>query len=178
MVASLVSSLVDVPNARERVRMGCVVVGNGRPLAPLGRADKIALLRAHGGVIFRGFAVDTPAFRALADELGHNFLNMAVDPRIREIVSADGVVASALKGTSALPLHMERAYSPIKPELVLLHMIQLAPTGGESLQCNGARALAHMSPTLQKRFRSCRLVYRHTWEPQAWPGPTQRSKTF
>jgi alpha-ketoglutarate-dependent taurine dioxygenase len=147
-----------------------IVEGRREPLSSLPREVKVGLVREHGAVLFRGFTGDSPEFRRLADELGHRFLNMAVDPRIREIISADGVVASALKGTSALPLHMERAYSPIKPELVMMHMIQPSPTGGESLQCNGANVLAHMSPALVKRFKTKRLKYQHAWEPQAWQG--------
>lgn len=120
--------------------------------------------------MFRGFAVDTAAFQAAAHEVGRDFYNMSLDPRLREMVTPDGVVAGVLKGSTALPLHMERGYSPLKPELILFHVVQPSPVGGESLLCHGARVLAELAPATAARFRAKRLKYRHTWEPQAWQG--------
>lgn len=145
-----------------------VVAGSGAELTSVSAAAKVSLLREHGAVLFRGFAVDTDGFRAVANEIGRGFYNMALDPRIREMVSADGVVAGVLKGTTALPLHMERGYSPLKPELVMFHVVQPAPVGGESLLCHGARVLEEMPAALVEMFRTKRLMYRHTWEPAAW----------
>ena len=147
-----------------------IVLGHGAPLSSISRDDKIALLREHGQVLFRGFAVDETAFRALSDELCTRFYNMSLDPRIREMVSADGVVAGVLKGTSSLPLHMERGYSPLKPELVMFHVLQPSPVGGESLLCSGARVLDELAPATVARFRAKRFAYQHIWEPHAWQG--------
>ena len=147
-----------------------IVTGRGEELTAIARDDKIALVREHGGVIFRGFRVATPEFLVVARALGHRFYNMALDPKIRELVTADGMVAGALKGTSALPLHMERGYSPLKPELVLFHVLQPSAAGGESLLCHGARALEALPAATADRLRTKRLKYRHTWEPEAWRG--------
>jgi alpha-ketoglutarate-dependent taurine dioxygenase len=147
-----------------------VVLGHGAPLSSISRDDKIALLREHGVVLFRGFTVDTDAFRALSDELGTRFYNMSLDPRIREMVSPDGVVAGVLKGQGALPLHMERGYSPLRPELVMFHVLEPAPVGGESLLCSGARVLDVLAPATVAKFRAKRLKYGHTWEAHAWQG--------
>lgn len=146
-----------------------VVTGRG-PLSSIARDEKVALLREHGGVLFRGFQVDTEEFRRTAEELGRGFYNMALDPRIRELVTPDGVVAGVLKGNGALPLHMERGYSPLKPELVMFHVLEPSPVGGESLLCSGSRVLEALAPATADRFRKVRLKYRHTWEPQAWQG--------
>lgn len=157
------------PGSGERVH---VEVGRG-PLAAVPIAVKQELVRAHGCVVLRGFEVDGDGFRAVAGELGRGHYNMALDPRIRELVSADGVVAGVLKGTGALPLHMERGYSPLKPELVLFHVVRPSAVGGESLLCSGARALAALeaaAPATAARLRRARLLYRHTWEPEAWQG--------
>ena len=147
-----------------------IVRGNGATLSSISKGDKIALVRTHGCVLFRGFAVDADAFRTLADELGTRFYNMSLDPRIREMVSDDGIVAGVLKGRGALPLHMERGYSPLRPELVMFHVLEPAPVGGDSLLCSGARVLDELSPDTVAKFRAKRLAYRHTWEPQAWQG--------
>ena len=147
-----------------------VVHGHGAALSSISRDDKIALLRQHGALLFRGFEVDTEQFRALATELGCNFYNMQLDPKIRELVSKDGMVAGVLKGKGPLPLHMERGYSPLKPELVMFHVLRPSPVGGESLLCGGARVLAAMPPAMRERFQGSRLKYRHTWEPEAWRG--------
>lgn len=45
-----------------------------------------------------------------------------------------------------------------------------SPVGGESLLCSGERVLGALPAALADRFRSTRLKYRHTWEPQAWQG--------
>ena len=147
-----------------------VVQGRGEPLSTMPADEKLVLLREHGGVLFRGFQVDNDQFRQVAEQVGRQFYNMALDPRIREMVTPDGIVAGVLKGTGALPLHMERGYSPLKPELVLFHVIQPAPVGGESLLCSGARVLEELAPATAERFRTTRLSYHHTWEPQAWQG--------
>jgi alpha-ketoglutarate-dependent taurine dioxygenase len=147
-----------------------VVTGRGEPLSSIPRADKLALLREHGAVLFRGFAADTEELLRVAGELGQRFYNMALDPRIRELVTPDGVVAGVLKGKGALPLHMERGYSPLKPELILFHVLQPSPVGGESLLCSGARVLGALAPATVERFRRKRLLYRHLWEPEAWQG--------
>lgn len=146
-----------------------IVTGRGA-LDSISRDDKIALLREHGGILFRGFDVDAASFVALARELGQNFYNMALDPRIRELVTPDGMVAGALKGTSALPLHMERGYSPLKPELVLFHVVEPSPSGGESLVCHGTRVLETLPPETAQVLRTKRLKYCHAWEPEAWHG--------
>ena len=146
-----------------------IVTGRGA-LSSISRDDKIALLREHGGIIFRGFAVDADAFQVAARELGHRFYNMALDPRIRELVTADGMVAGALKGTAALPLHMERGYSLLKPELVLFHVVESSATGGESLLCHGTRVLEALPAATADCLSTKRLKYRHTWEPEAWRG--------
>jgi alpha-ketoglutarate-dependent taurine dioxygenase len=145
-----------------------VVTGTGEPLSAISRADKIALLEKHGAVVFTGFRVDEASFRAAAEELGTRFYNMALDPRIREVITPDGVVAGVLKGMSALPLHMERGYSPLKPELVMFHVIQPSPSGGQSLLCHGDRVLEALTRETRDRFRTHRIRYHHTWEPEAW----------
>lgn len=147
-----------------------LVVGRGEPLSTIARAAKIALVREHGAVVFRGFHVGPDGFLAIARELGREFYNMALDPRIREQITPDGMVAGVLKGNGALPLHMERGYSPLKPELILFHVVQPSPVGGESLLCSGARVLDALPPAIAARLRATRLVYRHTWEPEAWQG--------
>lgn len=147
-----------------------VVIGDGAPLASVPAEAKRALVRAHGAVLFRGFTVDMDGFRQVARELGTQFYNMALDPKYREMLTPDGVVGGVLKGTSALPLHMERGYSPLRPELVLFHVVQPSRIGGESLLCSGARVLELLAPELVERFRTVRLLWRHTWEPEAWRG--------
>jgi len=145
-------------------------MGEGEPLSSMSRARKIALLREHGGVVFRGFHVDQDEFVRLGNELGARFYNMRLDARLREMITPDGVVAGVLKGTGALPLHMERGYSPLKPELVLFHVIRPSLVGGESLLCSGERVLEQLPPALATRFRTTRLKYCHIWEPDAWKG--------
>jgi alpha-ketoglutarate-dependent taurine dioxygenase len=153
-----------------RVTQLPVVVGEGEPLSSIPRARKLALIREHGGVLFRGFHVDHDEFVRLGNELGARFYNMALDARIREMVSSDGQVAGVIKGTGALPLHMERGYSPLKPELVMFHVVTPSPVGGESLLGSGERVLAALPPAMVERFRRTRLMYRHVWEPEAWRG--------
>lgn len=153
-----------------RVTQLPVVMGEGEPLSSVPRARKIALLREHGGVVFRGFRVDHDEFVQLGNELGVRFYNMALDARIRQMITPDGVVAGVLKGTSALPLHMERGYSPLKPELVMFHVVTPSAVGGESLLCSGERVLEELPAALAERFRTTRLKYRHVWEPEAWQG--------
>lgn len=168
------------PASEQRVH---VVRGHGEPLSSLPPEHRVALVREHGAVLFRGFTVDTGAFRDLATQLGCNFYNMSLDPRIRELISSDGMVAGVIKGNRPLPLHMERGYSPLKPELVLFHVVKPSPVGGESLLCSGARVLEVMAPTLVKQLRTKRLKYQHTWEPEAWRGrygntPAEVEKLF
>ena len=72
--------------------MTTTVLGHGRPLSAVSRDEKVALLRQYGGVVFRGFDVDLDGMRGLANELGKRFYNMALDPRIREMVTPDSVI--------------------------------------------------------------------------------------
>ncbi|CAN5910604.1 TauD/TfdA family dioxygenase [soil metagenome] len=153
-----------------------VLLGRGGAPSSISRDQKIALLREHGALLLRGFSIDTERAREIALELGRNFYNMQLDPKIRELVSEDGIVAGVLKGTAALPMHMERGYSPLKPELVFFHVVQPSLTGGESLLCSGSRALEEMSPSIQALLRSKRLKYQHAWEPQAWMGRYGKTK--
>jgi alpha-ketoglutarate-dependent taurine dioxygenase len=147
-----------------------VVSGNGAALDSITRDEKVTLLREHGAVLLRGFAVDTEEFRKLAIELGCNFYNMTLDPKVRKIVSNDGMIAGVIEGNRAMPMHMERGYSPLRPELAFFHVLQPSPVGGESLLCSGARVLDIMRPSLVDHLRTKRLKYRHTWEPEAWRG--------
>ncbi|HEY4059816.1 MAG TPA: TauD/TfdA family dioxygenase [Kofleriaceae bacterium] len=153
-----------------------VLEGKGESPTTIPRDEKIALLREHGALLLRGFAVDTKRVRDVAFELGRNFYNMQLDPKVRELVSEDGIVAGVLKGSAALPMHMERGYSPLKPELVFFHVVEPSLTGGESLLCSGARALAEMSPSTRTLLQTKRLEYKHEWEPQAWMGRYGKTK--
>lgn len=140
--------------ARPYVRLDA---DRGETLAAVSRAELIALYKAHGALLLRGFAGDLDVFRGLAVELCpvavHN------DSRNRATLGARDVQSVNL-GTHAFPLHPELSREPWKPDSCFFYCLTPPSSGGATTICDGVAIVRDLPDELRATMTSRRLKYR------------------
>ena len=112
----------------------------------------------HGGILFRGFAVDTAKqFEAVAGSLDSNLSpNHPLDDLVREWRS--DYVFEAMSGVSAagsanlLPFHNEDSYLPTHPEKIMFYCLRAPEFGGETPIVDCREVLGSLPDRLVRRF--------------------------
>jgi alpha-ketoglutarate-dependent taurine dioxygenase len=130
--------------------------------------DVVAAVEQDGMVVVRGARASVASFQALAHRLATSFLSQEAGG-FRDVI-AEGV-SSVVKGNSPLALHMERGYSPDKPELCFFLAIESATTGGEMLFGQGEALFDALPAALAQKLVDKRLVFKpqfgiETWKPR------------
>ena len=110
------------------------------------------LLR-HGGILFRGFAIDGPA---LLEGFIHGVSGEALEYRERS--SPRSSVAGKIYTSTDYPpsypifLHNENSYQNVWPLKIFFCCEQAAATGGETPIADCRQVLAHLDPAVRERF--------------------------
>ena len=129
----------------------------------LDSAAIIALYKAHGAILFRGFDANLAQFRAFAGQ----FCSSAVvnESPGRTLLDPDAAIYSVDGGTNAFPLHPELSRQPWKPDLAMFGCLSAPGAGGQTTLCDGI-ALAHaLPPEVRHGLSGRRLIY----IAAAWP---------
>ncbi|WP_165356414.1 TauD/TfdA family dioxygenase [Sphingosinicella sp. BN140058] len=128
----------------------------------LDRDGIVALYKAHGALLFRGFGADVAQFRAFArlfcstSVFNESPGRRQIDPE-HNILTVDG-------GVGAFNLHPELSREPWKPDAAFFGCLSAPKRGGATTICDGV-ALARSLPDEVKRgLAGRRLVYvKPTW---------------
>lgn len=135
-----------------------IQAGPGEDLASLDAAEVQARFRAHGALLFRGFAYDLDGFSAFTRRFCSRFVANASIGR-RE-VSADGTTQTVNLGQEAFPLHPELSRVPWRPDIAWF-ACQSPPTAdGETLLCDGAAIVEALSAPTREALEGRGLLYR------------------
>lgn len=159
----------------------------GRPLVLIEPTDQIgimsldptaviALYKAHGAVLFRGFGAALPQFKAFARQ----FCSTAVvnESPGRTLLDTSAAIYSVDGGTNAFPLHPELSREPWKPDLAMFACLSAPGEGGQTTLCDGIELVRALPAEVRLGLSERRLVYVASTWPELfayWLGTTNPS---
>ena len=137
------------------------------------RSDVSALVRRHGGVVFRGFAPgDAGCFRACAEALGATPLTYVGGNTPRDRVAADVFTSTEFPATETIALHNEMSYLPEWPRRVFFYSAVPAACGGQTSLIDGRDVLGALPGSIVRQFRDKRVRYIRHFHPSRRLGKT------
>jgi alpha-ketoglutarate-dependent taurine dioxygenase len=119
----------------------------------------------HGGILFRGFAVDNASdFDASARQLGARAYDYVGGNSPRTRVAEDVFTSTDYPASAEISLHNEMSYLPQWPRRLFFYSQQPAATGGQtSLACS--RAMLHAVPeAIVQRLRDKGVTYTRNFQ--------------
>lgn len=123
----------------------------------------LALYRAHGAILFRGFDFDLAAFRAFTEIFcSSSVFNESPD---RLLLDDENNIQSVNGGTDPFPLHPELSREPWKPDTCFFCCLNPPREAGETTICDGVAIVDTLPPAVRDGFATRRLMY---IQP-AWP---------
>ncbi len=133
-----------------------------RGILDLDSAEIIALYKAHGALLLRGFGADVPQFRRFARQFcPTSVINESPGRRPLEpehnIHTVDG-------GTGPFSLHPELSREPWKPDAAFFGCLSAPSRGGATTICDGAELVRTMPDDVRRGLEGRRLIYvKPTW---------------
>jgi len=117
------------------------------------RHDVDAMLHQHGGILMRGFRVQTAqefesVAHAISPELGQYLRGVTPRSPIHGRIYTSADVPRFL----TIPLHGELAYSDNYPSRIMFHCHTVAKAGGQTPLADLRRVLRRLDPGLRERF--------------------------
>lgn len=158
------SDLETGPLFAERALPLLVSPGSGDPrlAAHLSRLWALAESRLyrHGGLLFRGFRVDSvEEFRAFAEGFGHPLLGYDFGSTPRTQVGEGIYTSTEYPPHQAIPLHNEQAYTREWPMKIWFHCAVAARRGGATPIADSRAIYSRIDPGLRERFAAKGVMY-------------------
>lgn len=117
----------------------------------------IALYKAHGALLLRGFPADISGFADFAAQFcGSSVHNESLG---RETLDDLRNIQSVNKGVVAFPLHPELSREPWKPDVCFFHCLKPPRLGGETTICDGVEIASGLPEDVLAEFSGRRLLY-------------------
>lgn len=145
-----------------------------RRLGDLGRDARqeiIALFRAHGALLFRGFGASREEFLAFTEAYSRDFSRYEGGFfRDRQPVGGNDTLLTVTGSQEgfAIPLHGEMYYASRQPQLLWFYCERPADQGGETTLADGEEVFARLSPRAQDLFTRSRVRYERHLPDGAW----------
>ena len=138
--------------------------------------DVMALLRAHGALLLRGFGSDLGSFHRFTEQFCEgSVFNESPD---RQILDAANNIQSVNGGTAAFPLHPELSREPWKPDVCFFACLNPPRALGATTVCDGVELVRHLPADLRAALLARRLRYVQVATPAAleyWLGTPEPS---
>jgi hypothetical protein len=127
------------------------------------RDQLIALYKAHGALLLRGYDLDLPRLRAFTER----FCSTSVfnESRGRALLDPQANIQGVAPGMTALPLHSELARTPWKPDICFFACFNPPAEGGETVICDGTELVRALSAPVRDAFATHRLMYERPAPP-------------
>ena len=117
------------------------------------------LLR-HGGILFRGFNVQSASeFEALIRALSDKLTEYSYRSTPRSQVSGNIYTSTEYPANQVIPLHNENAYSLNWPMKIWFFCVEAAQQGGETPIADSREIFRRISPDVKERFSRKRIMY-------------------
>ena len=133
-----------------------------RDILDLDPAQVVALFKAHGALLLRGFGPDVDRFRRFArifcptSVVNESPGRRPIDPT-HNIHTVDG-------GTRAFSLHPELSREPWKPDAAFFACFSAPSRGGATTICDGVALVRALPPVVRQGLEGRRLLYiKGTW---------------
>lgn len=133
-------------------------------LAALEREEVIALYKAHGALLLRGFGAGLDQFGTFVRQ----FCSTSVDNESpgRELLDPGQRIQSVNLGDLAFSLHPELSREPWKPDVAFFGCLSAPGRGGETTICDGVELVKALRTEVREGLENRRLVYLMP----TWPG--------
>ncbi|MEO1352215.1 MAG: TauD/TfdA family dioxygenase [Cyanobacteria bacterium J06635_15] len=122
------------------------------------------LFKSSGVLLFRGFGV-TPG---LMKTFSNKFSRAHITDFTKKSITSDKFVNFVDNGTINRIAHSERAYLPLRPDVIWFCCTVPAEKGGETLFWDGVRVWEELSEASKKLFLSKKLKFRHEVSSSSW----------
>jgi alpha-ketoglutarate-dependent taurine dioxygenase len=124
------------------------------------RGELETRLREHGGLLFRGFGLRTPAelerlVRALCGEL----LEYTYRSTPRTQVQGEIYTSTEYPADQTIPMHNEMSYARSWPRQIFFACAAAAPAGGETPVADSRRVFSRIPPEVRERFMRLGVCY-------------------
>lgn len=124
------------------------------------RATIEAQLVQHGGILFRGFNINTvPEFEQLIVAVAGDLLDYSYRSTPRTQVSGRIYTSTEYPADQAIPLHNEMAYTTSWPMKIAFFSVIVAEHGGETPIAASARVFERIAPEIRERFEQTGVMY-------------------
>ena len=117
----------------------------------------IALYKAHGALLLRGFGTDLASFRSFAQQfcIGATFN----ESRGRQMLDEAHNIQSVNRGVVPFPLHPELSREPWRPDVCFFGCLNPPRTDGATTICDGVEIVRQLPPDVHDAFEGRRLLY-------------------
>jgi len=113
-----------------------------------------------GGVLFRGFGVDSPqAFEKVICALSDRLLDYSYRSTPRTVVSGKVYTSTEYPPHQTIPLHNENAYARSWPMKIWFFSRLCAPSGGETPIADSRRVYQRIPERIRERFEQHGVTY-------------------
>lgn len=117
-------------------------------------------LRQHGGLLFRGFGLATPAeLEGLVKAVSGNPLEYTYRSTPRHRVEGEVYTSTEYPADQTIPLHNEMSYSREWPRKIFFLCAVAAPRGGETPIADSARVYGGVPEPVRERFLEHGVMY-------------------
>jgi alpha-ketoglutarate-dependent taurine dioxygenase len=155
--------------------MDVIAPAVGRPYATLLARDEtgaldvdpdqiLALYKAHGALLLRGFGVDVEAMQGFTAQFcSGSVFNESPD---RQVLDAASNIQSVNGGTDPFPLHPELSREPWKPDVCFFACLVPPRAQGATTICDGVALVQHLPEAVRQGFAGRRLCYLQAAPPE------------
>jgi alpha-ketoglutarate-dependent taurine dioxygenase len=113
-----------------------------------------------GGILFRGFDIETPQhYQSLIETVSGSLLDYSYRSTPRTVVSGKIYTSTEYPAHQSIPLHNENAYAHDWPMKIWFFSLQCASTGGETPIADSRRVYQRISPSVRERFERKGVTY-------------------
>lgn len=136
-----------------------VAITAERETTPLDLAPEtiVALYKAHGALLLRGFATDLAGFRSFAQQfcIGATFN----ESRGRQTLDEAHNIQSVNRGVAPFPLHPELSREPWRPDVCFFGCLKPPRAEGATTICDGVEIVRQLPAETRRGLEGRRLLY-------------------
>jgi alpha-ketoglutarate-dependent taurine dioxygenase len=137
-----------------------------RRVLQLHRDELDSLLQVHGGILFRGFALNgAEDFRACAECLGAQPFDYVGGNTPRTPIAQDVYTSTEYPASEVISMHNEMSYLPRWPRRLFFYSLVPAQKGGQTSLANSRDVLRSIPADIVSRLRAKKVNYIRNFQP-------------
>ena len=130
------------------------------------RQELLDELRVHGGILFRGFSVDTPSdFEAFVGRLIDGWMGYRDRASKRSQVAGNVFTSTDTPRGFSIPLHNESSFTSRWPQKIFFYCQQPSQEGGRTPIADVRKVYASLDSEVRDRFEKLGVMYVRNFGP-------------